>query len=428
MEIAGLDARNNAITWDVADIRRRLCHALDVADQTVKCLAATGYTDSEDPALSVRPEKIISETALLLFVASGVEHPDVSGRVDSIARLLDPHARSTRMLTAMCMQPALALDYAQAHVFLSKLGFPNLQFDTALRQTAQSQAFRGCERLPYRTLEQAWTFDLWRGLESTFEPSNGAIALHSSLNFPMDLLKGSRDDIYAFTHALMYWGRFNCSAATYPRPLPSILSEAESLLARCLDEQDYDVAGELLLAWPLTGEAWSVAAAFGFRVLARVEDLAGFLPTPITRLDRVRALHGDERANYSLATAYHTVYVMGLLCASILRSQLLPPVQIRKAEVRSGAVRAVQEILCVATGRTPHWLEDFNALRDDESNALASFLFDVALCRKVTAQDFEGLRKLLEVGDAWALTESPAASQAAEMLERLATVYEPSRI
>jgi hypothetical protein len=82
--------------------------------------------------------------------------------------------------------------------------------------------------------------------------------------------------------------------------------------------KDYDLGGEVLLAWPLTGKTWSPAATFGLQVLTQVEDKAGFLPSPGTRLDRLNTLQGDERTDYLLATAYHTAYVMGLLSAAAL--------------------------------------------------------------------------------------------------------------
>ena len=142
----------------------------------------------------------------------------------------------------------------------------------------------------------------------------------STLNRPMDVLCGSRDDIYAFTHALMFVTDFAIGPCRrLPRRRAVILTEAEAALARCLDEQDYDLAAEVLLAWPLTGRQWSPAAVFGFCVLARVEDTAGFLPAPSTRLQRFQQLQGDRRTEYLLATAYHTAYVMGLLCSAALR-------------------------------------------------------------------------------------------------------------
>ena len=59
----------------------------------------------------------------------------------------------------------------------------------------------------------------------------------SSLASPIDLLGGSREDIYAFTHALMYWSRFAATSRRLPRPRAAILAEAGSAVALCLDEQ-----------------------------------------------------------------------------------------------------------------------------------------------------------------------------------------------
>jgi hypothetical protein len=53
-------------TWNQHDLLRRLCHALDIAKLTVDHLAANGYADTRDPSKNIRPEKIISETAVLL--------------------------------------------------------------------------------------------------------------------------------------------------------------------------------------------------------------------------------------------------------------------------------------------------------------------------------------------------------------------------
>jgi len=102
--------------WDEADLIRRLCHALDIAQQAVARLAPNGYTDAEDLLINVRPEKVISETAVLLLAASAVARVDeVRMRIDQVARLLIPHARSERMRLGTCLEPALALDYSAAH-------------------------------------------------------------------------------------------------------------------------------------------------------------------------------------------------------------------------------------------------------------------------------------------------------------------------
>ncbi|OOG64871.1 hypothetical protein B0E46_05615 [Rhodanobacter sp. B04] len=387
-------------------------------------LAPDGYADSEQPSNSLRPEKAISETALLLLAAESAagQYPEVHTHVERVAQRLIPHARSERIKLALCMEPALALDYAHAHICLARLGYPDTDFDILLQQSVQAQAATGRERPPHRMLEQSWSADLWSGPGTTCRRSAGALARWSQLNLPMDLLNGHREDIYAFTHALIYCSRFNLQPLRLPRPRHLILAEAEGALARCLDDQDYDLAGELLLAWPLTGKSWSPAATFGFRVLAQVEDAAGFLPAPITRLDRLHRLQGRERQNYLLATSYHTVYVMGLLCAAALLPGRAPPIHISA----TGAVRGASSRIMArldAHGAAVHWRDEFDKMEHPRQDAIAGLLLDIAMHRAVRQRDFAGLHTLLQIGYASHLADSPVASQVAEMLGRVATCH-----
>ena len=257
--------------WDRGDLVRRLARVLDVAKKALTRLAPAGYTDSVEPSLSVRPEKVISETAVLLLAASAArQEPEIETRTKTLAELLMVHARSDRMRLGVCLEPALSLDYAQAHACLSRLGYPDPAFDKLLEQSQLSQARSGRERPPHRVLEQQWIAGLLGISPAGLRKHNGSAAAASVLGNPLDLLSGGREDVYALTHALM----FVAGGDLPPRPLPrrrsAILSEAEAVLAWCLDESDYDLGGEVLLAWPLTGSPWSPAAAFGFRVLARV--------------------------------------------------------------------------------------------------------------------------------------------------------------
>jgi hypothetical protein len=324
------------------------------------------------------------------------------------------------MLLGACLQPALALDYAQAHVCLTRLGYQDPGFDALLLQTVNSQAFMGRERTPHRMLEQQWFLEIWDDSDTGSGKRPRSMAMKSVLNLPVDLLSGSREDIYAFTHALMYVTRFNIYPRRLPRQRGAILAEAEAMLARCLDEQDYDLGGEVLLAWPLTGKSWSAAAAFAFRVLTRVEDIAGFLPTPSTRIERSNKMQPDDRKHYLLATAYHTAYVMGILCATALQPGRTPPLNIPTRGATSGAASLVLQYLG-DDGKTTHWQEEIKTLTDLESDAIAGFLLNVAFRRQIAQRDFGNLRKLLEIGNTLNLTNTPASSQAAEMLERLAT-------
>lgn len=406
--------------WNREDLVRRLCHALDVARHAVDRLAAKGYSDSREPSNDLRPEKLISETAFLLLGASTArEHPEVGQRILDVAERLLPHARSERTLLGVCLQPALALDYAQAHIYLTRLGYPDAAFDAVLRRSQVSQLRVGRERPPHRVLEQEWLARTWDGARSTSGRKSALAARHSMLGRPMDLLSGSREDVYAFTHALIYLTDFNLQPLRLPRLASEILAEAESALARCLDEEDYDLGGEILLAWPLTGKSWSAAATFGFHVLADVEDQAGFLPSPSTRLERLHELSGQARAEYLLATGYHTAYVMGLLCAATLRPGNAPPARISPARPGEGDSGTLLQLLD-SDGRRGHWRETIDRLTAPERDAIAGLLFAIALRRRVSQRDFAGLRELLATGYRLGLTDGPMASQAAELLERVA--------
>jgi len=71
--------------WDKDNLVQRLCYALNIAEQVIKRLAVSGYTDSEELSVTVRPEKVISETAVLLLAASSAIHiPDVKARIQHL--------------------------------------------------------------------------------------------------------------------------------------------------------------------------------------------------------------------------------------------------------------------------------------------------------------------------------------------------------
>ena len=186
------------------------------------------------------------------------------------------------------------------------------------------------------------------------------------------------------------------------------------------------MGGEVLLAWPLTGKSWGAASAFGFRVLARVEDEAGFLPTPSTRLSRLSKMQGEERANYLLATAYYTAYVMGLLCASALQPGRAPPSRIPRRGAMHGSAKRILQFID-ADGRTAHWRDEFSRLTEPERDATARLLLNIALRRKISRHEFGAVHELLKLGYSLGLANAPASSQAAEMLERLTTFAKITR-
>jgi hypothetical protein len=390
---------------------------LDIAKRAVELFAMDGYADTEAPANSFRPEKPIAETAMLIYAASTASRfSDVASRIEEIARLLVPHARSQRTLLNIALHPSLCMDFAVPHVLLTKLGYCDAGFDDFLRCCLNSQARHGHERPAFASLEQRWITSLWArtGPGRDWRPD----LLNSVLHQPYDILGGLRQDAYAFTHLVMYCTDFGFRVSYFPRPRSVILGEARSLLAKCLDDEDYDLAAEVLLAWPLSGARWCTSATFGFRVLAHVEDQVGVLPAGTTKADRLDKLEGKERTQYALGTAYHTALVMGLLCAASLRPGRAPSVTVTGPRMDKSFLDCLLEFLDRDQG---HWQPELSELTESERNALAPLLLDIAIAQKCRKHDYEAVSELLRVASRHGMANSTLCGQAAQLLERLAT-------
>ena len=402
--------------WNEADLEARLCRALDVARKTLNYFAIDGYSDKESPVYSFGPEKPVTETAMLIYAASASgNRPNVASRVDELARLLAPHARSERVLIDIALHPALAFKFAVPHVLLTRLGYRDATFDEFLRSCICSQARNGHDRPPSASLEKRWILSLWTGQHANV--GWRADLLDSVLNWPIDILGGLRDDAYAFTHLIFYSTDFGFKTRRLPRRRSIILGEAGSLLARYVDAEDYDLAGEILLAWPLTGAAWSPSAAFGFRVLASVEDQVGVLPCGNINLSRLAQLKGEERARYALGTAYHTAYVMGFLCAASLRPGRVPPMKIVGPRFEKSCLSRVLRYVDDDQG---HWQSEFSSLTEGEQRALIPLILDIAIIQKSRRRDYKSMNEILSLAREYRIASSPMCGQAAELLERIA--------
>ncbi len=404
--ISSIRTLNAEPLWDEDDLLQRLCHSLDFAEQAIRQLSANDSTgDDSTQCGTIVPEKVIAETALLLLAASNVSsYAAVGPRVLRVASLLVPHARSQRMLRGICLQPSLAFDYAVGHVCLKRLGFYDGDFDAMLDLSVAAQASDGREREPHRVLEQEWLKQSWLYPEGLPRLRSHGAGATSALSRTIDLLHGTREDVSCFTHALMYMRDFNLFPRSLPRSREELLAEAEGMLARCLDEQDYSLAAEVLLAWPLTGEEWSPAAIFAFRVLCRVQCDGGFQPS--------------DANTYFHPNSYRTIYAMGMLCAGVLAPGRRPPLTIPKVVVRAGAFGDVFECFD-PDDRKAHWQTTLGDLEPAERESLTDFLLSIALHREFGKKDFGAVQRLLAVGNALNLSPTPVATQATEMMVRI---------
>jgi hypothetical protein len=401
------------------DLARRLIAVLETAETTVRVLLGRGFAPTDD-AEEPRPEKVLSETALLLLFAARIDpsYRAVHERINSIAKQLAPYARSESVLSGIKLAPALAQEYSAAHACLSRLGYPDPDFDHALEESLLSDTARARERIPYRQLELEWLSTVWdpRPSPPTQDPG---LPARTTAGLGLDALGSARDDIYAFTHSLVYLTDFGRSTDRLPRATVALVDDAECALARCMDDDDFDLCGELLLTWPLLRAAMSASGAFSFHVLSGVEDEVGFLPSLSLSADRYHELEGVARTRYTVAQAYHTVYVMGLLCAAMLQTASPPPDPI----ALEGCTGISDELTAefIARDPQPQWIRYFSDLEPSQREALAPFLAAVALHRAVAGSDLGRVRSILALCVEHNLTPSGVMMQAAELLRRFAT-------
>jgi hypothetical protein len=395
---------------------KRLGLALRIAGRTIKFLGADGFNGADLPEGNFAAEKPLAETAMLLYVARRERSdPSVQGIFDKLVQDLIPCARSGRMVWDVLRYPSVYLQLATPHILLSALGRQDSQFDDLLARTEAASSSRGHEVVPYRKLEIIWLRSLWRNeipgreLEET--------ARKTALGNPIDLLNGTRDDAYAHTHAVMYYTDFGNWQKPLPRPAEEILGESAAVLARALIIEDYDLAAEALMAWPLTSSVWSPAAAFGFRVVASLEDKVGFLPAGPLASKRLLDLAGDEKTKYALASSYHTAYVMGMLCALSLKPGMASPFEIAGPQFSVTLTECLQAF--PKTGA--HWEQVFESLSPSEQAVLGPFLLDVAIIQSSRKGEFARMASLLETAIQNGMANTTLCAQSAELLSRMAS-------
>jgi hypothetical protein len=391
--------------------------ALRIAERTIQFLGADGFNGADLPEGNFAPEKPLAETAMLLYVASRERSdPAVQEVFDDLVQGLIPYARSKQMGWDILRYPSVCLQLATPHILLNILGRKDSRFDDLLVHTEAACASRGHEVVPYRELEIIWLRSLWRN--QIPGPELQESARKTAMGNPIDLLNGTREDAYAHTHAVMYYTDFGNWQKPLPRSTDEFLGESAAVLARALVIEDYDLAAEALMAWPLTSSVWSSAAAFGFRVVTSLEDKVGFLPAGPLASKRLLELAGDEKTKYALASSYHTAYVMGMLCALSLKPGMASPFEIVGPPSSMTLIEGLQALI-PKTGA--HWEQVFQSLSPNEQAALGPFLLDVAILQSNRRGEFAQMASLLETASQNGMADTTLCAQSAQLLSRMAS-------
>jgi hypothetical protein len=404
--------------WPAADLERRVISALDFAAAAVSDFGETGYADAVRPALGFGPEKVVAEAAMLAYVAHGASASRAGrDRVDALARQLEPLVGSPRALADMALNPDHVFRRAVPHVLLTALGHRDDAFDDFASDQCARVLSHAVDQPATVLAERRWVTTVWgRPFPTVPADESGTILTH-----PFDLLVGSREDPYGLTHLLFYVTDFGRGAtAEVCRPHHAILTDVEALVIRYLDHGDYDLVGELLMAWPQLREEWSPVAAFAFRVLAHVEDEVGVLPCGNVDPERLATLAGAERTRYARAASYHTALVMGFLCAVGL-GDAAPPAAVTGPEYPDDALQTFRAMIDDHRG---DWLHVFDRGREAEKRTLAPMLCGLVITQALRQQNFAAMHEAVDAARRFALPPHPLQTAATDLLRVLGAAME----
>jgi hypothetical protein len=372
------------VAWPRADLEDRVVRALDLAATVLDEFGTTGFTDTERPALSFGPDKVIAESAMLAYAAAGAgTGPRLSAAVAGVAERLGPLCRSRQALADAALRPDRAFKYAIPHLLLTALGSPDQRFDEFVLAQCTSSRSLASDLAPVARMEQQWVMGKWSDRAGQ---ARGRLDVRgTALEKPLDVLTVSREDTYALTHMLFYVSDFARSPSVgLRRSTGAVLDDVRTLVARYVRLEDYDLSGELLMAWPELGAPWDPVAGFCFRVLAEVEDRVGILPCGNLDPRRMAAMSPEESGRYARATAYHTAFVMGFCCAGALRGD--PPVHGVPARERTDVVwPGLYELV---NHRRGHWQPVFETLTNAEKVSLTPMLADMATVDAMEDRDY----------------------------------------
>ncbi len=405
------------------DLAGRVVKALRRAHAAVAAFGESGYDCISEPGNSIGPEKVLAEAAMLAYATQPLteEWPVIAAAWSELTDSLHERARCPRVLIDVALHPAMFTKFAAPHILLSAMGVTHDRFDAMLRQLATSPLAKSSDETATAEIERRWLHFCW-GAEWTDRDRADAFA-ESVLARPFDLLGALREDTYAFTHVLFYLTDFGRIPFAVPDAAPGLGQLADAMVAKSLDLEDYDLAGELLMARPLLRLLWSPGAMFALNVLREVENAVGALPGLATNLDTLALLSSPEARAYSLATGYHTALVMGLLCAVALANEVLTDsaatVRSTARGERAGAGRA-RQLIERAEGDQGHWQRSAGTSDTTTLQDLRPFLTDLSMARHARRREYGELCRLVVDANDAGLTHGPMVRQATELLARIA--------
>lgn len=300
------------------DLGRRLLIVLRAARNHVPRLDeyASYWGDEGDPFVTLA-DKIVVEASLLAMLAartaSTVDSPSIARATRDLGETLSPAARSTRNQALLLRFPQTAMSLGIAHVALTQSGCPDPHFAELLDAALRSGRADASERLPYRAMERRWLEGLCGAADVRFDDLVEQSIVTKGPH-PIDMLA---TDVYALTHVPMFVTDFGRASAAIPLPIEAAI---DAVIEWTLFTDNFDLLAELVLAATLV-RSWTPAVEAAWEVLRAVWDDLGFLPSPSLEVAKFAQLDPASRPAAAFRHVYHTTFVGGMLCASLLMSE-----------------------------------------------------------------------------------------------------------
>ncbi len=152
---------------------------------------------------------------------------------------------------------------------------------------------------------------------------------------------------------------------------------------------------------------WTDTATFSLRVLLDAEAIFGFLTGIAFNGADYAELEGKTRLRYAVSTSYHAAYVMGFLCATLVRKGYTPSANARRTHRWAGAAAELLRHID-SNAETSSWRPVFDNLPTWQRDALAPMLLTIFLQRARTRCDFQSIQMALETALAVDCVEGPA--------------------
>ena len=386
-------------------VRNYLRSVLSIARLVLNEILAVRFENEDPDEYRELVGKAGGEMAMLLRMAyRALPGDEDREEIHSLARDLAPLVRAPQVYRFLFLRPSRAPMHTLAHFCLAELGLRDDKLDRVARLALLSSVSAANERVPYRILDAAWTRHFAFGDSELDHP-----AIHlSPLGAGVDLLEATTNDAYAFTHALPYATDFGRLPLPYDVDRQNLLGIAEALAVKALDEDDFDLLAEVLMAPPILRLGWTPTLSFAWNVMERVWDEYGFVPGPgvppapenETRTKKVRRV---------LGTLYHTTFAAGLCCATMIACE----------SVSSEIEKHVPGQVALPPGKGSAWKINWRRSSRQTQESLIFMSLALTLRRAVEVVDLNGVRNVLKRAAESDLLEHPLFIQALEMLERI---------